>query len=322
MPSDATGGQGAGTHGALASDPAPLVPPTGLPAIDAVLARSQGENFPVALRVLRPVDRQRLMAVYGFARLVDEVGDGDLPAEERRRALDWLQVELERAVAGQARHPLVQAAGHVVVELGLSAQPLRDLVAANVLDQVRQRYRTYDQLLGSCELSANPVGRLVLGIFGVSTAQRVAWSDDVCTGLQLAEHLQDVGEDARRGRVYLAEEDLRAHGCEVDDLLAASARPELRRVVAAYAARARALLLSAVPLAASVPWRARLAIAGFAAGGLAAVDAIEAADFDVLAVACRPRSSRVVARAVAVALGRAPADLRVVRSLGTWAQVA
>jgi hypothetical protein len=77
-----------------------------------------------------------------------------------------------------------------------------------------------------------------------------------------------------------------------------------------------------VPLAASVPWRARLAIAGFAAGGLAAVDAIEAADFDVLAVACRPRSSRVVARAVAVALGRAPADLRVVRSLGTWAQVA
>lgn len=322
MPSDATGGQGAGAHGTLASDPAPLVPPTGLPAIDAVLARSQGENFPVALRVLRPVDRQRLMAVYGFARLVDEVGDGDLPAEERRRALDWLQVELERAVAGQARHPLVQAAGSVVAELGLSAQPLRDLVAANVLDQVRQRYRTYDQLLGSCELSANPVGRLVLGIFGVATPQRVAWSDDVCTGLQLAEHLQDVGEDARRGRVYLAEEDLRAHGCEVEDLLAASARPELRRVVAAYAARARALLLSAVPLAASVPWRARLAIAAFAAGGLAAVDAIEAAGFDVLAVACRPRPRRVVARAAVVALGHAPADLRVVRSLGTWAQVA
>jgi squalene synthase HpnC len=284
--------------------------PAGLPGIAEVMARAGGENFPVALRVLRSVDRRRLLAIYGFARLVDEVGDGDLAPADRAQALAWLEVEVERALEGRASHPLVAAAGAVVAELGLSAQPLRDLVAANQLDQLRHSYRTFDQVLGSCELSANPVGRLVLGIFGVTSPEATAWSDDVCTGLQLAEHLQDVGEDARRGRIYLAEEDRRAYGCEDADLVAATASPALRQLVAAYCSRARALLLSAVPLARCLPWQPRLAVAGFAAGGLAALDAIEAARFDVLGMACRPRPATVVRRALAVLVGRSPADLR------------
>lgn len=295
--------------------------PVTLPAPQSVLDRAAGENFPVALRLLPVAERRHLMAIYGFARLVDDIGDELEPGEVRRQALDWVEAELDRALVGRATHPLLVEVARTVAQLDLPTQPLRDLVAANRLDQVLTRYRTYDQLLGSCELSANPVGRLVLGVFGVHTPERLALSDDVCTGLQLAEHLQDVGEDARRGRIYLAEADRRQWGCAEGDLLAPGAGAALRGVVATYTARARRLLLSAVPLAASVRGRHRLALAGFAAGGLAALDAVEAADYDVLGVACRPLARRVVAHAAALAAGRPPRALDTLRSAPTGGRV-
>lgn len=291
--------------------------PVTLPAVEAVLGRAADENFPVALRLLPAAERRHLMAVYGFARLVDDIGDELAPGAERAAGLDWVEVALERALAGRAAHPLLAAIARTVAECGLPAQPLRDLVAANRLDQVLTRYRTFDQLLGGCELSANPVGRLVLGIFGAVTPRRLALSDDVCTGLQLAEHLQDVGEDAARGRIYLAEEDRLRWGCDEADLLAPSAGPALRGVVATYTARARQLLLSAVPLAASVRGRHRLALAAFAAGGLAALDAVEAAGYDVLAVRCRPDRRRLLAHTAVLAAGRPPRALAALRSAVT-----
>lgn len=179
-------------------------------------------------------------------------------------------------------------------------------MAANWLDQELGEVERYEELLASCRLSANPVGRLVLALFQAATPQRERWSDDVCTGLQLVEHLQDVGEDARRGRVYLAAEDRRRWGCRTEDLLAPTASPGLRRVVADYARRARLLLGSAVPLVADLSGLARLAVAGFAAGGLAALDAIWAADGDVLGVSCRPARRDVVRHALALLLPPAP----------------
>lgn len=283
--------------------------PVVLPTPDAVLARAGGENFPVALRVLAPTERRQLMAVYGFARLVDDIGDEVEPASARVEALDWAEDETERARRGTATHPLFVALGHAIVTANLPIQPLLDLVSANRLDQMLSDYQTYDQLLGSCELSANPVGRLVLAIFGAATPWRLALSDDVCTGLQLAEHLQDVGEDARRGRRYLAADDRRRWGCDDDDLLAATASAPLRQLVGEYVRRARGLLASAVPLAAGLPVRHRLAIAGFAAGGLAALDAVEAAGGDVLGVACRPSATRVLGHMTRI----------LVRSVGPWA---
>lgn len=271
-----------------------------LPGTEAVLARARNENFPVALRILGVSERRQLMAVYGFARLVDDIGDEVEPVSARSAALDWAEEEAERARNGTATHPLFVALGDAIAEAKLPMQPLRDLVAANRLDQVLHDYQTYDQLLGSCELSANPVGRLVLAIFGAATPKRLALSDDVCTGLQLAEHLQDVGEDAHRGRRYLPAEDRHRWGCTDDDLLAATASPALRHLVGAYAGRARSLLESAVPLAGGLPRRHRLAIAGFAAGGLAALDAIDAAGGDVLAVACRPAPSAVLRHAARI----------------------
>lgn len=295
-------------------DQQPGVPaPVTLPAPDAVLARAGHENFPVALRLLPAGERAHLMAVYGFARLVDDIGD-ELAPEDRPAALDWVEAELERALDGRATHPLLVDLGRAATACDLPRQALRDLVAANRLDQVRTVYQTYDQVLGSCELSANPVGRLVLAVFGAATAERVALADDVCTGLQLAEHLQDVGEDARRGRIYLAEEDRLRWGCHEADLRGPTAGPALRGVVATYTARARQLLLSAVPLVASLSGRHRLALAAFAAGGLAALDAVEAAAYDVLGMACRPSPVRRVALAATLAAGRPPPALSLLSS--------
>ena len=113
-------------------------------------------------------------------------------------------------------------------------QPFHDLIAANQQDQIVTRYETFDQLLEYCTLSANPVGRIVLLVFGCSTPGREQLSDSICTGLQIAEHLQDVAEDLRAGRVYLPADDLRSHGCTEQDLAARTASaPQLRRLIAA-----------------------------------------------------------------------------------------
>jgi len=144
----------------------------------------------------------------------------------------------------------------------------------------------------------------VLAVFGASTPERVALSDKVCIGLQLVEHLQDVGEDARRGRVYLPLEDMERLGCGEDELLGPCASPQLRGVVAMEVVRARTLLAAGLPLAASLPVRERAAVAGFSAGGVAALDSIGRAGNDVLATRCRPSKltfARRALRAFAVA---------------------
>ena len=200
---------------------------------------------------------------------------------------------LTLAGEGQAIHPVFQRLTPVIEDLGLNLQPFRDLIEANRVDQRVTRYQTFDDLVGYCMLSAAPVGHLVLAVFKVSSPQRAAWSDKVCIALQLVEHLQDVGEDASRGRVYLPAEDLKEYDCQEEDLLRLAVSPELRSLLAMEARRARELLSAGPLLAASLPVQARLAISGFVAGGLAAVDAIERADYDVLAVRCRPSKRRV-----------------------------
>ncbi|MGH8982060.1 MAG: squalene synthase HpnC, partial [Acidimicrobiales bacterium] len=242
---------------------------------DALYSQASRENFPVASRLLPAAVRTDLMAIYGFARLTDDIGD-EL-AGDRSQALEWLADELERAPSGGATHPVMRRVGETITSRHLSLGHFRNLIEANRMDQVVRRYETFDDLLAYCALSANPVGRLVLEVLDQSTDERCALSDDVCSGLQVAEHLQDVGEDVAQDRIYLPLADLRAEGVEVADpaaltaaLAAAHAGPELRRVVALEAARARRLLFSGVPLAASLPWRTRLAVGAFAAGGMAA----------------------------------------------------
>jgi len=254
------------------------------PAAEAVMARAGGENFPVASRVLPRVMRERLLALYGFARLTDELGDADgRSTAERLAALDWLQEELDRAYEGCASHPLLVALTPVLSECALPHAPLHALIEANRTDQRVTRYETWEQLLGYCELSANPVGELVLGVFGKATPERLGMSGRICTALQLAEHWQDLAEDHRRGRVYLPAEDLDRFGCREQELGGPGpAGWRLRGLLAFEVARTRELLAEGLGLIDALRGRERLAVAAFAGGAVAALDAVERAHYDVL----------------------------------------
>jgi squalene synthase HpnC len=254
--------------------------PRTVPTADAVMARAATENFPVASRVLPRRARSHLLAVYGFARLLDELGDS-VPGD-RLAALDWLERDLDRAYEGRAEHPLLARLQPTLRECALPREPFARLIEANRVDQHVSRYETWVQLRGYCALSADPVGELVLGVLGLATPARTLLSDSICTALQLAEHCQDVAEDFARGRVYLPGEDLARFGCTTADLAAGHAGEPLRRVLAFEVARARELLAAGAPLIDELHGRARLAVAAFVAGGRAALDAIERAGHDVL----------------------------------------
>jgi squalene synthase HpnC len=235
------------------------------------------------------------MAFYGFARLVDQLGDAY--QGDRSAALDWLEVETTRALSDPGRpelHPLVAPAAAAVRDLGADPAPLLDLIAANRQDQVVASYANFEDLSAYCRLSANPVGRLVLAAFRATTPEREAWSDAICTGLQLAEHWQDVAEDAAAGRIYLPADDMDRFGVTARDLRAGPpAAPPLRSLMGFQVARARRLLDEGAPLIGSLQGRARWAVAGFWGGGQAALDAIATRRFDPLAGAPRPAPARV-----------------------------
>ena len=268
---------------------------------DVLAHKAAAENFPVALRMLPRRYRARLMAVYNFARTVDDIGD-EAPPDQRLRLLDELDGDLARLYVtgqvgvpgGQPRYQAVQGLANVVTECAIPQQCFRDLIDANRQDQVVTRYETYDELLGYCALSANPVGRIVLYIFGCSTPERAGLSDAICSGLQIIEHLQDVAEDFRAGRIYLPSADMRSHGCSESDLAGQVASPQLRRLVAFEVARASALINSGAPLVRQLPGAARVAIAGYVAGGRAAITAIVLANYDVLAATPKPTKGRTI----------------------------
>jgi squalene synthase HpnC len=267
--------------------------PPGLPRASDILGRASGENFPVASVVLPKESRRHLFAFYGFARLVDYLGD-DYPGD-RLGALNWLERETRSALdqplgpraGAESCQTLIEKAVTSVHDLRLDSQPLFDLIEANRTDQQVTSYETFEDLLGYCRLSANPVGRLVLGVFGVEGADRLAYSDAICTGLQLAEHWQDVLEDARAGRVYLPREDLHRFGVDATMLARGPATPQLRALMVFEVARARSWLDQGLPLLTEVTGRTRWAVAGFWAGGHAVLDAIAKRDFDVLLPASR-----------------------------------
>ncbi|ALV32159.1 squalene synthase HpnC [Streptomyces sp. CdTB01] len=261
------------------------------------LDKAAGENFPVAPFFLPRDWRDDLMAVYGFARLVDDIGDGDLApggadarllgvsaadAEDRLLLLDAFEADLDRVFSGEPRHPLLRRLQRTVRRRSLTPEPFLGLIAANRQDQLVSRYETYDDLLAYCELSANPVGRLVLSVTGTSTPERVRLSDAICTALQIVEHLQDVAEDLGRDRIYLPAEDMKRFHVQEADLATPTAGASVRALVAYEAERARCLLNEGAPLVGSVHGRLKLLLAGFVAGGRAAVHAIAAAEYDVL----------------------------------------
>jgi len=269
---------------------------------EAILRRASGENFPVALRWLGRELREDLLALYGFARLVDQIGDA---AEgDRQQLLDAVGADLARAFAGTPRHALLQQLARTIRRRELPRAPFARLIEANRFDQQRVRIASWNELLGYCALSANPVGELVLHVVGRAEPANVQRSDAVCSALQVIEHCQDVAEDFANGRVYLPADDLADAGCREDQLARAPAPPELRRVVALQIQRARVLLEEARPLVGALRGAARWMIAGYAAGGLACCDAFDAAGYDPNARSVRPRRLALLRHALVLALAR------------------
>jgi squalene synthase HpnC len=271
---------------------------------EEVVANASGENFPVALRILPERYRRHLTALYGFARLTDDLGDeareaGQADADLRLRLLGELTADVDRIYDGrEPRSPVMQKMAVTVTECQVPAQPLYDLIQANRQDQQVTRYATFTDLARYCELSANPVGQVVLYIFGAATEARLELSDSICTALQLAEHWQDVAEDLGHGRIYLPAEDLERFGISEADLAEPSASPAVRDLMRFETDRARGLLDRGAPLVGTLRGAARLAVAGYLAGGRAALAAIAAQRYDVLTATARPRKPRMAVELV------------------------
>lgn len=261
--------------------------------IETVAKRARTENFPVASLLFPRRLRPHLRAIYGFARLVDILGDevdGD-----RLAALDELERELDRCYAGEPRWPVMCALQPTIHAFALPREPFLRLIEANRIDQRTLEYETWPDLRFYCRHSADPVGRLVLGLLGFAgDAQLVAASDDVCTGLQLVNFLQDVPRDLELGRIYLPAEDRRLFSVMHLD----RPSPELHALLEFEAARARRLLVNGEILQAKIGGRTGRAVGLFARGGVAALEALEHARWDIFTRRPRPSRMRLALAAV------------------------
>ena len=274
-----------------------------VPGVRQVQSRAAMENFSVASIVLGRETRRHLLAIYGYARLVDELGDA--VAGDRRASLDAFEADLDRIFDGGApEHDVLRQLQPTIRELHLPRGPFQRLIDANRRDQEHLVYGTFAELVAYCDLSANPVGELVLHVFGAASPENISLSDKVCTALQLAEHWQDVAEDFRAGRIYLPGEDRERFDVEDTDLSGATAAPRLKQLMAFEVARARDLLDDGAPLVGRLHGRARLAVAGYVGGGFAALDAIQAAGFDVLAGTPKATRARRAASTLSIYLRR------------------
>jgi squalene synthase HpnC len=244
-------------------------------AAERIDARAAGENFPVASLLAPRGARPHLRAIYGFARLVDNLGDeahGD-----RMVLLD----ELERELDGPANTEIMRRLQATIEACALPLDPFRRLIEANRIDQRKARYTTWDDVREYCTYSADPVGRLVLGVYGRGEDEElVRMSDSICTGLQLVNFVQDPPRDLALGRVYLPQEDLERYGVVDEDLGGPPTEP-VAAVLRFEGDRARALLEAGLPLARALGGRPGMSVALYARGGLAALDALEKAGWDV-----------------------------------------
>jgi squalene synthase HpnC len=263
-----------------------------------VAARAAGENFPVGSVLFPRALRPHVRALYCYARLVDELGDSY--EGDRLAALDELEEQVRLTFAGEPSWPVLRNVQPTVRLFGLPREPFLKLIEANRRDQRVTEYESWADLQEYCVHSADPCGRLVLGVLRkLDDAALVAASDSVCTGLQLVNFLQDVPRDLELGRVYLPQEDIRRFGNPPLD------RPsgELRALLRFEAERAASLLRAGDELRARIGGRLGRAVGLFARGGLAALDALEQAGWDVFTK--RPKPSRArLAREAAIVLVR------------------
>jgi squalene synthase HpnC len=245
------------------------------------------ENFPVASLLLPRRLRQPVSVIYRFARSADDIADeGDASASERLDALRGYALQLERIRLGlpalaQPAPALFTQLAQVIERHSLDIQPFRDLLSAFSQDAVTTRYETFERVLDYCSRSANPVGRIMLALYRADRVQYQAWSDQICTALQLINFWQDVAVDLAHDRVYLPAEDLQRFGLEVHELSASVGSQRWRELMAFECQRARDLMLAGAPLVGALRGRVALELRFVVQGGLRILEKIEAAEFDV-----------------------------------------
>ncbi len=243
------------------------------------------ENFPVASFLMPARLRPAVVAIYRFARAADDLADeGDAAPPERVAALDAFDTELERIGRGEtAATPPFPALADAIREHTLPLAPFHDLVSAFRQDVTVTRYADFDQVRDYCRRSADPVGRLLLALYGAQTPANLAASDAICTGLQLTNFWQDIAIDWQKNRVYLPQDDLARFGVDEAQIRDARVDRNWRALLAFEVARARGLLEAGRPLARALPWRLGLELSAIISGGLRILKRIDAVEGDVFA---------------------------------------
>jgi squalene synthase HpnC len=264
------------------------------------LARSHYENFSVATFFLPRRLRQHFFNVYAYCRIADDLADEAGSADESLRLLDRWEEELNACYDGAPRHPVFVALAETVRQFAIPRHEFADLLHAFRQDQRVRRYPTFQDLLGYCHYSANPVGHLVLYLCGYRDEERQQLSDFTCTALQLANFWQDVHVDYLKGRMYLPLEDLRRFEVSESDIAARRTTPQFLELMRFQVARARQWFAQGLPLVQKVDDALAIDISLFSRGGLEILNAIERQGFDVLRhrpVLSRRRKLALVARA-------------------------
>jgi squalene synthase HpnC len=224
-------------------------------------------------RAMRP----HMYAIYAYSRMADDFAD----EEHDLAKLDGWERELDLAYAGTPRHPVFVALADTVMRFNIPREPFADLLRAFRSDVDFKGFDTIEDVLGYCRYSANPVGRLVLYLFGYRDSERQELSDRICSGLQLANFWQDVAIDRAKGRIYFPRRDMERFGYSVEELDRAVVNRNFAELMAHEVAFARDLLRSGAALSGLVDRRLKRDILMFAGGGLAILRAIEKVDYDV-----------------------------------------
>ncbi len=264
------------------------------------LATSHYENFNVVSWLLPRRLHQHFYNLYAYCRWADDLGDEVGDPKRALELLDWWEDELTRCSAGNPSHPVFVALAGTIRACDIPMQPFADLLVAFRQDQVVHRYATWEDMIGYCRYSANPVGRLVLYLCGYRDEERQRLSDATCTALQLANFWQDVSRDLEKGRIYIPFDALRAHGLSFEDIEARRFSENYAALMRDLIARTRRLFTEGLPLAEKMSGMLRVDIEMFTRGGLAVLDAIERVGYNTLER--RPAISKVTQ---AKLLGRA-----------------
>jgi squalene synthase HpnC len=268
------------------------------------LAKTHYENFSVATWFLPRRLRQHFYNVYAYCRISDDLGDEVGDPQQSLELLDQWEAELNACYEGSPKHPVFVALAETVKQCGIPKHEFSDLLIAFRQDQTVTRFETFDDILGYCRYSANPVGHLVLYLCGYGDAERQQLSDYTCTALQLANFWQDIFVDYGKGRIYLPLEDLRRFGVTGDDIAQRRATPQFIAMMKFEVERARDWFSRGFPLVKKVNRELAIDLELFSRGGQEILNAIERQGFDVLRARPEISKSRKLLLVMRAAIGK------------------